>query len=72
MGPPQADPCPSPQWPAVLSAVVLEQERMLPVLLDLLDGGSELQNRALTGLLRNLSRHCRDKESTGGFRETSV
>ncbi|RVE74916.1 hypothetical protein OJAV_G00026880 [Oryzias javanicus] len=52
------------RWPAVLSAVVLEQERMLPVLLDLLDGGSELQNRALTGLLRNLSRHCRDKEST--------
>uniref|UniRef100_A0A3B3I4R6 Plakophilin 3 n=1 Tax=Oryzias latipes TaxID=8090 RepID=A0A3B3I4R6_ORYLA len=51
------------RWPAVLSAVVLEQERMLPTLLDLLDSSSDPLIRVLTGLLRNLSRHCRDKEA---------
>ncbi|KAM4743878.1 plakophilin-3 isoform 2-T2 [Anableps anableps] len=49
------------QWPAVLSGVVTEQERMLPMLLDLLDSSSEMLLRPLTGLLRNLARHAADK-----------
>ncbi|XP_029954777.1 plakophilin-3-like isoform X2 [Salarias fasciatus] len=50
------------RWSALLSGVALEQERMLPVLLDLLDTDNDLELRPLTGLLRNLARHCRDKE----------
>lgn len=34
---------------------------MLPVLLDLLRTNNDLELRSLTGLLRNLSRHARDK-----------
>ncbi|XP_051918621.1 plakophilin-3-like [Hippocampus zosterae] len=49
-------------WSAVLSAVVLEQERMLPTLLDLLDGADEAELRALTALLRNLARHAHNKD----------
>lgn len=45
---------------------------MLPTLLDLLDSSSDPLIRVLTGLLRNLSRHCRDKEAMGesGLQET--
>ncbi|XP_015255898.1 PREDICTED: plakophilin-3 [Cyprinodon variegatus] len=50
------------RWPAVLSGVVMEQERMLPMLLDLLDSSSEMLLRPLTGLLRNLARHAADKD----------
>ncbi|KAJ3593107.1 hypothetical protein NHX12_005444 [Muraenolepis orangiensis] len=49
------------RWPWVLSYVILEQERMLPLLLELLDTHSELEMKPLTGLLRNLARHARDK-----------
>lgn len=49
------------QWASVLSQVALEQERMLPVLLDRLRAPGDLELRSLTGFLRNLSRHARDK-----------
>ncbi|XP_027870203.1 plakophilin-3 [Xiphophorus couchianus] len=49
------------RWPAVLCGVVSEQERMVPMLLDLLDSSSEMFLRPLTGLLRNLTRHAADK-----------
>ncbi|XP_039989633.1 plakophilin-3-like isoform X2 [Xiphias gladius] len=49
------------RWASVLSRVALEQERMLPVLLDLLRTNNDLELRSLTGFLRNLSRHARDK-----------
>lgn len=45
----------------MLSQVALEQERMLPVLLDLLRTNNDLELRSLTGFLRNLSRHATDK-----------
>ncbi|TNM90490.1 hypothetical protein fugu_002779 [Takifugu bimaculatus] len=50
------------RWASVLSGVVLEQERMLPILLDLLDTNSEMELRPLTGLLRNLARHSSNKD----------
>ncbi|XP_067446078.1 plakophilin-3a [Thunnus thynnus] len=49
------------RWASVLSRVAVEQERMLPVLLDLLRTNNDLELRSLTGFLRNLSRHARDK-----------
>ncbi|XP_040893959.1 plakophilin-3a isoform X2 [Toxotes jaculatrix] len=49
------------RWASVLSRVALEQERMLPVVLDLLRTTNDLELRSLTGFLRNLSRHTRDK-----------
>uniref|UniRef100_A0A8C3G6P9 Plakophilin 3a n=1 Tax=Cyclopterus lumpus TaxID=8103 RepID=A0A8C3G6P9_CYCLU len=49
------------RWASVLSRVALEQERILPVLLDLLRTSNDLELRSLTGLLRNLSRHAKDK-----------
>ncbi|XP_047671572.1 plakophilin-3 isoform X1 [Tachysurus fulvidraco] len=48
-------------WASVLSRVALEQERMLPVILDQLRTPTEAELRSLTGLLRNLSRHSKDK-----------
>lgn len=53
------------QWSSVLSGVVLEQERMLPILLDLLDTDNEMELRPLTGLLRNLARHSTNKDHMG-------
>nr|XP_054588408.1 stabilin-1 isoform X5 [Nothobranchius furzeri] len=50
------------RWSSVLSCVVMDQERMLPILLDLLDTSSEMQLKPLTGLLRNLARHSTNKE----------
>ncbi|XP_061669715.1 plakophilin-3-like [Syngnathoides biaculeatus] len=50
------------RWSSVLSAVILEQERMLPTLLDLLDTDNEAELRALTALLRNLARHAPNKD----------
>uniref|UniRef100_A0A667WG67 Plakophilin 3b n=1 Tax=Myripristis murdjan TaxID=586833 RepID=A0A667WG67_9TELE len=50
------------RWSSVLSRVMLEQERMLPILLDLLDSSSDMELKALTGLLRNLARHCSNKD----------
>ncbi|KAJ3596914.1 hypothetical protein NHX12_003314 [Muraenolepis orangiensis] len=49
------------RWASVLSRVALEQERMLPILLDLLRTNNDLELRSLTGFLRNLSRHAKDK-----------
>ncbi|AWP08327.1 putative plakophilin-3 isoform 2 [Scophthalmus maximus] len=49
------------RWASVLSRVALEQEHMLPVLLDLLRTNNDLELRSLTGFLRNLSRHANDK-----------
>uniref|UniRef100_A0A8C1SM89 Plakophilin 3b n=1 Tax=Cyprinus carpio TaxID=7962 RepID=A0A8C1SM89_CYPCA len=49
------------RWASVLSRVALEQERMLPVILDLLRSPTDAELRSLTGLLRNLSRHCKNK-----------
>lgn len=49
------------QWASVLSRVALEQERMLPVILDLLRTNNDLELRSLTGFLRNMSRHAKDK-----------
>lgn len=49
------------RWASVLSRVALEQERILPVLLVHLRTNSDLELRSLTGLLRNLSRHAKDK-----------
>ncbi|KAM7414734.1 hypothetical protein PAMA_019507 [Pampus argenteus] len=49
------------RWGSVLSQVALEQEHILPVLLDLLRTNNDMELRSLTGFLRNLSRHARDK-----------
>ncbi|XP_054475948.1 plakophilin-3-like [Anoplopoma fimbria] len=49
------------RWASVLSRVALEQERILPVMLDLLRTSNDLELRSLTGFLRNLSRHAKDK-----------
>ncbi|KAF7658617.1 hypothetical protein LDENG_00009900 [Lucifuga dentata] len=49
------------RWASVLSQVALEQEHILPVVLDLLRTNNDLELRSLTGFLRNLSRHARDK-----------
>ncbi|XP_042351385.1 plakophilin-3-like isoform X2 [Plectropomus leopardus] len=49
------------RWASVLSRVALEQERLLPVVMDLLRTNKDLELRSLTGLLRNMSRHARDK-----------
>ncbi|KAI3377251.1 hypothetical protein L3Q82_009155 [Scortum barcoo] len=50
------------RWSSVLSGVVMERERMLPILLDLLDTNSDMQQRPLTGLLKNLARHSTNKD----------
>ncbi|KAM9860470.1 plakophilin-3-like [Aulostomus maculatus] len=50
------------RWAAVLSGVALEQERILPVLLELLDTNNDATLRPLTGLLRNLARHATNKD----------
>ncbi|KAG7468368.1 hypothetical protein MATL_G00142200 [Megalops atlanticus] len=51
------------RWASVLSRVALEQERMLPVVMDLLRTHNDVELRSLTGFLRNLSRHAKDKGS---------
>lgn len=58
------------QWASVLSWVALEQERMLPVVLDLLQTQKDQEMRSLTGLLRNLSRHSRNKDDMGETQPT--
>lgn len=57
--------CSLSQWASVLSRVALEQERMLPVILDLLRIPTDAELRSLMGLLRNLSRHCKNKADMG-------
>lgn len=61
--------CATPlQWSSVLSNVVIEQERMLPMLLDLLDTNNDMELRPLTGLLRNLAKNSTNKDHTGRTR----
>uniref|UniRef100_A0A3P9AZA9 Plakophilin 3 n=1 Tax=Maylandia zebra TaxID=106582 RepID=A0A3P9AZA9_9CICH len=50
------------RWASVLSMVIIEKERMLPILLDRLDTISDTELRPLSGLLRNLARHATDKQ----------
>ncbi|XP_026234245.1 plakophilin-3 [Anabas testudineus] len=52
------------RWSSVLSNVVIEQERMLPMLLDLLDTNNDMELRPLTGLLRNLAKNSTNKDHT--------
>ncbi|XP_073687992.1 plakophilin-3a [Garra rufa] len=49
------------RWASILSRVALEQNRMLPTITDLLRTNNDLELRSLTGFLRNLTRHARDK-----------
>lgn len=49
------------RWASVLSRVAIEQERMVPVVLDCLRATSDSELRTITGFLRNLSRHARNK-----------
>ncbi|KAL2093844.1 hypothetical protein ACEWY4_011156 [Coilia grayii] len=49
------------RWASVLSRVAMEQERMVPVVLDCLRTTNENELRTITGFLRNLSRHARNK-----------
>ncbi|XP_077565551.1 plakophilin-3-like isoform X2 [Stigmatopora nigra] len=49
------------RWAAVLSRVAMDQERMVPVLLDQFRTNSDSELRSVTGFLRNLSRHAKDK-----------
>ncbi|XP_035768650.1 uncharacterized protein LOC102777012 [Neolamprologus brichardi] len=53
------------RWASVLSMVIIEKERMLPILLDRLDTNSDTELRPLSGLLRNLTRHATDKQHMG-------
>ncbi|XP_069821748.1 plakophilin-3 isoform X3 [Dendropsophus ebraccatus] len=50
------------RWAAVLSQVALEQERILNPVLDRLRTADHSQLRSLTGLIRNLSRHAKNKD----------
>uniref|UniRef100_A0A668VPK1 Plakophilin 3 n=1 Tax=Oreochromis aureus TaxID=47969 RepID=A0A668VPK1_OREAU len=51
------------RWPAVLSDLALDKERMLPTILDLVSQSTkDAELRSLTGFLRNLSRHTNDKD----------
>ncbi|KAM4017110.1 plakophilin-3 isoform 2-T2 [Anomaloglossus baeobatrachus] len=50
------------KWAAVLSQVALEQERILNPVLDRLRTADHSQLRSLTGLIRNLSRHAKNKD----------
>ncbi|CAI9604708.1 unnamed protein product [Staurois parvus] len=50
------------RWAAVMSQVALEQERILNPVLDRLRTADHSQLRSLTGLIRNLSRHARNKD----------
>ncbi|KAJ4938447.1 hypothetical protein JOQ06_003066 [Pogonophryne albipinna] len=49
------------RWASVLSLVALEQERILPQVQNRMQTSNDLELRSLTGFLRNLSRHARDK-----------
>lgn len=64
MGPWQVSPsgCLPWQWAGVLSRLALEQERILNPVLDRVRTADHHQLRSLTGLIRNLSRHARNKD----------
>uniref|UniRef100_A0A8V5GQ08 Uncharacterized protein n=1 Tax=Melopsittacus undulatus TaxID=13146 RepID=A0A8V5GQ08_MELUD len=50
------------RWAGVLSRLALEQERILNPVLDRVRTADQHQLRSLTGLIRNLSRHARNKD----------
>ncbi|XP_058857771.1 plakophilin-3-like [Acipenser ruthenus] len=50
------------RWASVLSRVAMEQERILPTILDNLRTNNDQELRSLTGFLRNLSRYARNKD----------
>ncbi|NWW90862.1 PKP3 protein, partial [Rhynochetos jubatus] len=50
------------RWAGVLSRLALEQERVLNPVLDRVRTADHHQLRSLTGLIRNLSRHARNKD----------
>ncbi|KAA0724182.1 Plakophilin-3 [Triplophysa tibetana] len=50
------------RWAYILSRIALDQERMLPTIIDLLRTNSDTELRSLTGFLRNLSRHAKNKD----------
>uniref|UniRef100_A0A3B4GWA2 Plakophilin 3 n=1 Tax=Pundamilia nyererei TaxID=303518 RepID=A0A3B4GWA2_9CICH len=51
------------RWPAVLSDMALDKERMLPTIVDMVPrSAKDTELRSLTGFLRNLSRHTDDKD----------
>ncbi|XP_075423038.1 plakophilin-3 isoform X3 [Ascaphus truei] len=50
------------RWAGVLSQVALEQERILNPVLDRLRTADPAHLRSLTGLIRNLSRHAKNKD----------
>ncbi|XP_035763032.1 plakophilin-3-like [Neolamprologus brichardi] len=51
------------RWPAVLSDMALDKERMLPTILDIVPrSAKDAELRSLTGFLRNLSRHTDNKD----------
>ncbi|XP_043938604.1 plakophilin-3 [Protopterus annectens] len=50
------------RWPSILSKVALHQSRILNPLLDRLRTNSDQELKSLTGLLRNLSRHTKNKD----------
>ncbi|NWH72371.1 PKP3 protein, partial [Piaya cayana] len=50
------------RWAGVLSRLALEQERILNPVLDRVRTADHHQLRSLTGLVRNLSRHARNKD----------
>ncbi|XP_018418172.1 PREDICTED: plakophilin-3 isoform X4 [Nanorana parkeri] len=50
------------RWAGIMSQVALEQERILNPVLDRLRTADHSQLRSLTGLIRNLSRHARNKD----------
>ncbi|XP_026031390.1 plakophilin-3a isoform X2 [Astatotilapia calliptera] len=51
------------RWPAVLSDMALDKERMVPTIIDMVPrSAKDAELRSLTGFLRNLSRHTDDKD----------
>lgn len=56
------------QWASVLSQVAVEQQFIHHSLMDNLEHtNNDLEKRSITGSLRNLSRHARDKNKLGEF-----
>ncbi len=53
------------QWTSILSRLALEQNKMLPIIRVLLETDNKVELRSLTGFVRNLSRHAKDKNIMG-------
>lgn len=48
-----------------MSRIALDQHRMLPTIMDVLRTNNDAELRSLTGFLRNLSRHAKNKDDMG-------